>query len=72
MAQRMNWVNRLNRALFPWIGPPPLGPYGEPELPPTADQACPLCTQPMSGHVIEEREGRPTKLHCPVTELQPV
>lgn len=72
MPKKLSWVNRLNVALFPWIGPPPLGPYGEPELPPIANKPCPLCAQPMSTHLIEEREGRPTKLHCPVGSPQPV
>lgn len=70
MAQKTSWVHRLNQALFPWIGPPPLGPYDEPELPPTAGKPCPLCSQPMSEHVIEERDGRPTKLHCPAARPQ--
>lgn len=65
MAQKASWVHRLNGALFPWIGPPPLGPYGEPDLPPVSGKACPLCAALMSVHIIEERDGRPTILHCP-------
>ena len=67
---RESWVPRLNGLLFPWIGPPPLGPYDEAELLPVFEKACPLCGQVMSAHWIEERDGRPTKLHCPVDTLQ--
>ncbi len=65
MTSKANWAHRLNAALFPWIGPPPLGPYGEPELPPVSGMACPLCERPMSEHTTTKREGRPTLLHCP-------
>lgn len=58
------WADRLNRTLFPWIGPPPLGPYdeeppGDPQLKP-----CPLCGAPMSEHEID-RSGPRTQLYCP-------
>jgi hypothetical protein len=65
-ARRPRWWERLNRSLFPYIGPPPLGPYGEAPLPPTGPKACPLCGQAMSLHVIERSGGNvPTRLHCP-------
>ena len=63
--RKRNWADRLNALLVPYIGPPPLGPYGEPPLPPTQQSACPMCGVVMSAHEVERRDGRPTKLHCP-------
>lgn len=65
MTAKAAWWDRLNRTLFPYIGPPPLGPYGEAELPSTRAKPCPLCGHPMSEHEIERRENRPTSIHCP-------
>lgn len=59
------WV-RLNRKLFPYLGPPPLGPYNEEPLPPTAEKACPLCGQAMSLHTFERSQDHTaTRMHCP-------
>lgn len=66
MAQSRPWWDRLNRMLFPYIGPPPLGPYNETPLPSTKGHPCPLCAQPMDQHEIERRANRPTQVHCPV------
>jgi hypothetical protein len=63
--RKLTWADRLNRLLVPYIGPPPLGPYDQPPLPPAAESACPMCGVVMSAHEVERREGRPTKLHCP-------
>jgi len=57
-----NWVNAKLR---PYIGPPPLGPYDEPPLPPVAAAACPMCGNPMAQHDID-RSGARTQVHCPV------
>ncbi|MET4783523.1 hypothetical protein [Glaciihabitans sp. UYNi722] len=65
MASRIPWWDRLNRALFPYIGPPPLGPFNQAPLPSTQAKPCPMCGRPMSAHDIERREGRPTQIHCP-------
>ena len=60
------FFNRLNRRLFPYLGPPPLGPYDEAPRPDAAAAACPLCGAPMAGHRFDRTEpGRPTKLYCP-------
>lgn len=59
-----SFYQRFNARLFPWIGPPPLGPYDQPEQEVPAGQACPLCGQPMSEHVID-RSGPRTQLYCP-------
>jgi hypothetical protein len=66
MRKRLPWWDRLNGALLPYIGPPPLGPYGEAPLPSTAAKPCPLCGEPMVAHEIERGEGRAaTRIHCP-------
>jgi hypothetical protein len=66
MVVKIPWWDKLNNSLRPYIGPPPLGPYGEAELPPVAASGCPICGRIMAEHDIERREGRPTKVHCPV------
>lgn len=64
-GRKLTWADRLNRLLVPYIGPPPLGPYDQPPLPPASESACPMCGMVMSAHEVERRDGRPTKLHCP-------
>lgn len=61
------FFNRLNRRLFPYIGPPPLGPYDQPAPAPASGRACPLCGAPMSDHDFDRSGGanRPTKIYCP-------
>lgn len=63
-AAGRGFFNRLNRRLFPYIGPPPLGPYDQPEPVAARERACPLCGTPMSGHGKGLADGR-TILHCP-------
>ncbi|GAA3885492.1 hypothetical protein GCM10022381_29510 [Leifsonia kafniensis] len=62
------WVNRT---LFPWIGPPPLGPYtDEPEAEVRAAKAqsvCPMCGELMSVHEID-RSGERTQIYHPTPE----
>ena len=66
MKTRRPWWDRLNRSLFPYIGPPPLGPYNEAPLPPTSEKPCPLCGQPMAGHTFERSQDHTaTRMHCP-------
>lgn len=60
------FFGRLNRKLFPWIGPPPLGPYNQPEPAPAAERACPLCGMAMSEHTKGDNGGR-TMLYCPTS-----
>jgi hypothetical protein len=65
-VNKRQWWDRLNRALFPYIGPPPLGPYNEEPLPPTGEKACPLCGQAMSLHSFERSQDHTaTRMHCP-------
>ena len=61
--------NRLNRRLFPYLGPPALGPYDQPPAPDPARAACPLCGAPMGRHEFARGNG-PTKLYCPRPEDQ--
>jgi len=51
----------LNDHLRPYIGPPPLGPYGPdaPELEST--KPCPICSFPMNEH---RKETDPVSGHC--------
>lgn len=63
----MAWWDKLNAALFPYIGPPPLGPYDEPEQPPAASKACPLCGHVMSEHDIRRSPGQMTYVACPTS-----
>ena len=58
------FFNRLNRTLFPFLGPPPLGPYDQPAPVPARESACPLCGSAMSSHEKGISDGR-TILHCP-------
>jgi len=63
MSAREPWWDRLNSRLFPYLGPPPLGPY-ETEAAVHSD-GCPLCGLSLIEHEIERRPGRPTQMHCP-------
>ncbi|GAB3403477.1 hypothetical protein GCM10027515_14570 [Schumannella luteola] len=68
MAKGKRWWDRLNKALYPYLGPAQLGPGrgGErTDAPPPA--MCPLCGQAMATHEIERStDGHtPTRLHCP-------
>jgi hypothetical protein len=66
-ASKGSWWDRLNRSLFPYLGPPPLGPFNEEPLPPTGPKACPICAHPMDEHSIVRGDGRvATRIHCPV------
>lgn len=58
------FFNRVNRVLFPYLGPPPLGPYDQPEPQPARERACPLCGSPMASHDKGAADGR-TILYCP-------
>jgi len=70
MKPRLQWWERLNKALFPYMGPAQVGPYETEPLPPVDDKACPICGQPMREHIIERSAGQltATRLHCPATD----
>ena len=65
--ERIPWWDRLNFALYPYMGPPPLGPYDQPPLPDPQGKPCPLCGVAMSEHDLDRAPGRPTYLRCPVS-----
>lgn len=54
----------LDGRLLPWLGPPPLGPYDEPEPPAVAVRACPMCGRPMSEHEYGQ-VGQRVTVRCP-------
>ncbi|MGA0568012.1 hypothetical protein ACO2Q7_11815 [Rathayibacter sp. KR2-224] len=52
-------VEWLDEKLFPYLGPPALGPYDKPEVDPPATLdavPCPICGQLMSAHITEVAE----------------
>ncbi|CAN5416036.1 hypothetical protein BH10ACT7_BH10ACT7_08870 [soil metagenome] len=64
---KRRWWENLNRAVFPFMGPAQLGPFGEEPLPPTGPKACPLCGHAMDEHTFERSTDRhSTRMHCPV------
>lgn len=69
--QQGHFAAWLNRTLFPWIGPPPLGPYtDEPAAEVAAAKAqtvCPMCGELMSLHEID-RTGERTQIYHPTPE----
>ena len=54
----------LDGRLLPWLGPPPLGPYDEPEPPAVAERGCPMCGRPMSEHEYGQ-VGQRVTVRCP-------
>ena len=63
----LTWWQRLNKALFPYMGPAQLGPFNEPPLPCVAEKPCPLCGKPMSLHTFQRsQDHNSTRMHCPV------
>jgi hypothetical protein len=54
----------LNNKLFPYIGPPALGPYDKESTEPVSDRSCPICGYPMGEHRKEESDGH-VYLHHP-------
>ena len=68
MADRLPWWDRVNKALFPFMGPAQLGSPDEPPQVSSVGRPCPLCGHSMTEHVVE-RAGdwnTATRLHCPV------
>jgi len=65
----MAWWDKLNKALYPYLGPPPLGPYDEAEQPASATKGCPMCGRPMGEHVMDRAPGRPTYMACPTDSV---
>lgn len=66
---RIRWWDRLNRALYPYMGPAQLGSRDEPPPVSSIGKPCPLCGQSMLEHTVERADDWSTasRLHCPVT-----
>ena len=65
-VSKLTWWQRLNKALFPYMGPAQLGPFDEPPLPSVAEKPCPLCGRPMSLHTFQRSQDHTsTRMHCP-------
>ena len=58
------WWDKLNRVIFPFMGPAQVGPYETEARPSLVAAACPLCGAPMNSHEID-RSGPRTQLYCP-------
>lgn len=66
VTPKRTWWEKLNRALFPYMGPAQLGPFGEEPLPPTDQKPCPLCGQAMALHTFVRSQDRmSTRMTCP-------
>jgi hypothetical protein len=70
VSEQLRWWDRLNRAVFPFMGPAQLGPGPGGERATDSanhDPRCPLCGEPMDAHVIERAADwhTATRLHCP-------
>lgn len=64
------FFDRVDRALLPALGPPPISEAGEDQGVPREQRACPLCGHPMFEHVIDH--SRPnTVFECPTDERLP-
>lgn len=65
-TEKRAWWQKLNRALFPFMGPAQLGPFDQEPLPPTAQKPCPLCGQAMELHTFVRSQDRAsTRMTCP-------
>lgn len=64
-----NFFDRVDRAMRPIFGPPPI--TAEEEQPRASDDAaCPICGHPMFEHVIDHSTAN-TVLICPTDERLP-
>jgi hypothetical protein len=65
---RIRWWDRLNRAVFPFMGPAQLGPGrgGERPVEPRLTTG-PICGAEMADHVVQRTldQHTPTRLVCP-------
>ena len=67
MDDRLRWWDRLNRALYPHLGPAQLGSPDEPPPASSVGRPCPICGVSMLEHVVERADDwtTATRLHCP-------
>ncbi|KRC62637.1 hypothetical protein ASE14_02065 [Agromyces sp. Root81] len=64
-----HFFDRIDRALLPVFGPPPLT-ADDGVLEPNDGKACPICGHPMFEHVIDHSSSN-TVLVCPTDERLP-
>ncbi len=64
-----HFFDRIDRALLPAFGPPPVVDEEAPERAPV-DEVCPICGHPMFEHVIDRTTSN-TVLICPTDERLP-
>jgi hypothetical protein len=64
----MGWLisatERLQRRLFPFMGPAQVQPV-EGQTVRTVDAACPLCGLPLAAHAFDRSPSRATRMECP-------
>jgi hypothetical protein len=54
LSRAIDW---LNEKLLPYLGPPPLGPYGPETLEQVSLRPCPICGHPIQEHRVEVDEA---------------
>lgn len=65
-VSKSRWWEKLNKAIFPFMGPAQLGPFDQEPLPPAENKACPLCGQPITLHTfVRSQDRNATRMHCP-------
>lgn len=64
----MGWLvsatERLQKSLFPYMGPAQVRPV-EGQTVKTTDAACPLCGAPLAKHEFDRVPGKSTGMVCP-------
>lgn len=60
----VHFINWLNHALSPTMGPPDLGPYNDVAAQ-VGEAVCPICGRPMAEHTIDHSSANAV-LHCPI------
>ena len=65
----IRFFDRVDRALTPVFGPPPIS-YDDSPQTPVDQKACPICGHPMFEHVIDHSTSN-TVLECPTEERLP-
>jgi hypothetical protein len=64
------FFDRVDRALLPVFGPPPLSEGEDEDTTPLDQRACPICGHPMFEHVVDHSTPN-TVLICPTDERLP-
>lgn len=64
------FFDRVDRALLPVFGPPPLSGGEDEDTTPRDQRACPICGHPMFEHVVDHSTPN-TVLICPTDDRLP-